>query len=68
MFRKSKGGAKLFDKNAYLLGKIKTIKESTITVLAEFLADPTTKATALEKIGALTIELNQIAVELALNM
>jgi hypothetical protein len=68
MFRKSKGGAKFFDKNAYYLGQLQTIKERTITVLTEFLADPTTKTTALEKIEALTRQLNEIAVDLALNM
>jgi len=68
MFRKSKGGAKIFDKNAHLLGKISVIKEKLFTILKEFIEDPTTKATTLEKIGGLIQELNQIAVELALNM
>ena len=68
MFRKSKGGAKLFDKNAYYLRQLQTIKNELNSALAEFLVDPTTKTTALGKIGALTVELNKIAVELAINM
>ena len=68
MFRKSKGGAVLFDKNAYHLNELQTIKDKLNTILSGFLAETIPRVDALTQLESLLNRLNTIAVQLAINM